>query len=118
MQYHVNILKAVVHATAFFVNFNLNGMNAAIKKDFLIRTIANEKILIGSGEQINFSKMLMLNDTAVFVIEELQKHSAPVACETLAGRLSDVYDVDYADALADVEELVRHLETLGVVVVS
>ena len=52
---------------------NDTTMKAHIKSDFLIRTIANEKVLIGNGEQINFSKMLMLNDTAAFVIEELQK---------------------------------------------
>lgn len=47
-------------------------MKATIKKDFLVREIAGEKVLIGNGEQINFSKMLVLNDTAAYLIEELQ----------------------------------------------
>lgn len=46
-------------------------MKATIKKDFLVREIAGEKVLIGNGEQINFSKMLVLNDTAAYLIEEL-----------------------------------------------
>jgi hypothetical protein len=44
-------------------------MKALIKPDFLIQTIANETVLIGSGEQINFSRMLVLNDTAVHIVE-------------------------------------------------
>ena len=34
---------------------NDTTMKAHIKSDFLIRTIANEKVLIGNGEQIIFS---------------------------------------------------------------
>ena len=47
-------------------------MKATIKQDFLLHSIANEQILIGAGEQINFSKMLMLNNTAAWIITELQ----------------------------------------------
>lgn len=93
-------------------------MKATIKDGFLIREIADEKVLIGSGEQINFSKMLVLNDTAACVVDELQKHHAPIGSDDLARSLSEEYEVDYAEALADVEELLRNLEAQGVVTVE
>lgn len=93
-------------------------MKATIKDGFLIREIADEKVLIGSGEQINFSKMLALNDTAAYVVEELQKLHAPIGSDDLARSLSGAYEVDYAEALADVEELLRNLEAQGVVTVE
>lgn len=93
-------------------------MKAFIKNDFLIQTIASEKVLIGSGEQINFSRMLVLNDTAVHIIEQLLQHSSSVASETLAQSLVDSYEVDFPEALADVEELLRLLDEQGVVVIE
>ena len=93
-------------------------MKAFIKNDFLIQTIASEKVLIGSGEQINFSRMLVLNDTAVHIIEQLQQHSSSVASETLAQSLVDSYEVEFPEALADVEELLRLLDEQGVVVIE
>lgn len=93
-------------------------MKATIKDGFLIREIADEKVLIGSGEQINFSKMLVLNDTAAYVVEELQKHHMPIGSDDLARGLSGAYEVDFAVALADVEELLRNLEAQGVVTVE
>lgn len=91
------------------------AMKAFIKKDFLIHTIANEKVLIGNGEQINFSKMLVLNDTAAFVIAELQKQDAPIAIEQLAQSLHEHFEVEYEVALSDVKELLDQLQEQEVV---
>ena len=93
-------------------------MKALIKPDFLIQTIASETVLIGSGEQINFSRMLVLNDTAVHIVEQLQQHFSPVSSETLAQSLVESYQVDFPEALADVEELIRLLAEQGVVVIE
>jgi hypothetical protein len=90
-------------------------MKVFIKKDFLIHTIANEKVLIGNGEQINFSKMLVLNDTAAFVIEELQKQDAPIAIEQLAQSLHEHFEVAYEVALSDVKELINQLQEQEVI---
>lgn len=91
------------------------AMKAFIKKDFLIHTIANEKVLIGNGEQINFSKMLVLNDTAAFVIAELQKQDAPIAIEQLAQSLHEHFEVEYEVAFSDVKELLDQLQEQEVV---
>ena len=96
----------------------VNRMKALIKPDFLIQTIANETVLIGSGEQINFSRMLVLNDTAIHIVEQLQQHFSPVSSETLAQSLVESYQVDFPEALADVEELLRLLAEQGVVVIE
>lgn len=90
-------------------------MKATIKKDFLVHTIANEKILIGNGEEINFSRMLVLNDTAVFLITELQKHEEPVSAEELAKGLYEHFEVEYEVALSDVKELLHQLQEQEVV---
>ena len=92
------------------------AMKAFIKKDFLIHTIANEKVLIGNGEQINFSKMLVLNDTAAFVIAELQKHEAPISINELAKSLHKHFEVEYDVALSDVRELLYQLQEQEVIV--
>ena len=93
-------------------------MKATIKKDFLVHTIANEKILIGNGEEINFSRMLVLNDTAVFVITELQKHELPVSAEELAKSLYEHFEVEYEVALSDVKELLHQLKEQDVAIIE
>ena len=90
-------------------------MKVYIKKDFLIHTIANEKVLIGNGEQINFSKMLVLNDTAAFIIAELQKQDAPIALEELAQSLHEHFEVEYDVAFCDVKELINQLQEQEVI---
>ena len=90
-------------------------MKVYIKKDFLIHTIANEKVLIGNGEQINFSKMLVLNDTAAFIIAELQKQDAPIAIEQLAQSLHEHFEVEYDVAFSDVKELINQLQEQEVI---
>ena len=94
------------------------AMKAFIKKDFLIHTIANEKVLIGNGEQINFSKMLVLNDTAAFLIAELQKQDAPIALEELAQSLHNHFEVEYEVAFSDVKELLDQLQEQEVVMIE
>ena len=93
-------------------------MKVSIKKDFLIETIANEKVLIGNGEQINFSRLVILNDTAAFIITELQNQSQSITVESLAQCLTDQYEVGYDEALSDVVELLQELERQGVVVLE
>ena len=93
-------------------------MKVSIKKDFLIVTIANEKVLIGNGEQINFSKLVILNDTSAFIIMELQKHSSSVSVDYLTECLIQRYDVEYDVALADIKELLLELESQNIVTIE
>jgi hypothetical protein len=81
-------------------------------------TIANEKVLIGNGEQINFSKLVILNDTSAFIIMELQKHSSSVSVDYLTECLIQRYDVEYDVALADIKELLLELESQNIVTIE
>ena len=90
---------------------------ATIHPDFLVRTIAGENILIGCGEQINFSKMLMLNDTSAFLIRKLQE-AGTTTDEALALSLADEYEVAYPEALDDTCQLLRQLEEMGVIAIN
>lgn len=91
-------------------------MKVTIKQDFLVRHVAGENVLIGSGEQINFSKMLLMNDTAVDIVKALQQKSATL--DELALGLTERYEVSYEEAVADVKTVVEQLEEQGVVVVG
>ena len=91
-------------------------MKAPLKPDFILHSIANEKVLIGAGQQIDFSKMLMLNDTAAWIIAKLQKQ--PATPEELTLRLTEIYDVSQEEAQNDIEELLRHLEEQGIVIIE
>lgn len=91
-------------------------MKVTIKPDFLVRHVAGENALIGSGEQINFSKMLLMNDTAVDIVKALQQKSATL--DELALGLTERYEVSYEEAVADVKTVVEQLEEQGVVVVG
>lgn len=92
-------------------------MKVAIKKDFLLRNVAGENVLIGCGEQINFSRMLMLNDTAARIVKMLQNRSAATD-EDLARQISEEYEVGYDEAFGDVGDVLAALEEQGVVVLD
>ena len=92
-------------------------MKATLKPDFLVHDIAGEQILIGGGEQINFSKMLMLNETSAYLITELKKRT-PATDSELAQCLTAEYEVGPEEALKDVQELLRQLEGQGVVILE
>lgn len=94
----------------------IEDMKVILKPDFIIHDIAGEKVLIGAGEQVDFSKMLMLNDTAACIITALQKQPATV--EELAGLLVEGCEVPLQEAYADVEVLLDKLVRLGVVIVG
>ena len=95
----------------------MNIMKATLKPDFLVHDIAGEQILIGGGEQINFSKMLMLNETSAYLITELKKRTTATDSE-LAQCLTEEYEVGPEEALKDVQELLRQLEGQGVVILE
>lgn len=92
-------------------------MLITIKPDFLIRTVAGESILIGAGEQIDFSRMLILNKTSVFLIRKLQEHTS-ITLDDLIKHLVNHYQVDYTEAYTDTLAVIHQLENLGVVTLA
>ena len=85
-----------------------------IKNGFELREMCGEHIIIGTGvENIDFSKVISLNESAASLWREVEgKEFTP---ETLAALLMEQYDVDEATALADATALANQWISVGIV---
>lgn len=83
-------------------------MKMKLKPGYLIQKIAGENILItgGSGD-VDFSKMLVLNDSATMLVQTLI--DGEVSVEELVNVLVVNYNVEIDLAKTDVEELLNEL---------
>ena len=85
-----------------------------INQGFELREMCGEHIIIGTGvENIDFSKVISLNESAVLLWREVE--GKEFTAETLAALLVEHYDVDEATALADVKKLIEQWSRVGVV---
>lgn len=75
-----------------------------IKDGFTLRTICGEHVVVGEGlAQVNFNKMLSLNESAAWLWEQVEgKDFTP---ETLSALLQERYDVTPEQALSDAVKL-------------
>lgn len=96
--------------------FISKNMKAKIKDGLLIRNIAGEHVLIDASGEVDFSKMEMLNDTAVSIIKAMQE--GVCTAEELATRIVAEYDVTVDQALADIKELLTAMSAKGLVTVN
>lgn len=77
-----------------------------IKDGFTLRTLCGEHIVIGEGlAQVNFNKMLSLNDSAAYLWEEIQGREFSI--EDLVDLLTERYDVTAERAREDVSAMVE-----------
>lgn len=85
-----------------------------IKNGFELREMCGEFIIIGTGvENIDFSKVISLNESAASLWREVESKEFTPA--TLAALLMEQYDVDEATALADATALANQWVSVGVV---
>lgn len=85
-----------------------------IKKGFVLREVAGEKIVSGEGlNQINFNKLITLNATAAYLWEQI--HEKEFESETLATLLVEKYAVSYDTALRDAIALTEEWKRIGIV---
>ena len=76
-----------------------------IKEGFILRQICGEYVVVGEGlAQVNFNKMLSLNESAAYLWQEVS--GKEFTKEDLVKRLLDKYDVSEERAAADVDKLV------------
>ena len=76
-----------------------------LRKGFVMRNVCGDNVIVGEGlEQINFNKLLTLNDTAAFLWEEAGKSEFTI--ESLVKALTDNYEVDADTATTDVKRIV------------
>ena len=86
-----------------------------IKKGFVLRQVCGENVIVGEGlDAINFGRMLCLNETAAWLWQKAQE-SGDFTVESLSDALCDEYEVDKAQALADVKETRDNWISQGVV---
>lgn len=85
-----------------------------IKDGFILRSICGEYIVVGEGlAQVNFNKMLSLNESAAYLWKEVEGKT--FTREDLAQLLLDKYEVSKEQAAADVEKLTATWIQEGVV---
>ncbi|MBO4435200.1 MAG: PqqD family protein [Bacteroidales bacterium] len=84
-----------------------------LKEGFVLRTICGENVISGEGTRnINFSKLISLNETAAFLYRKVQ--GSEFTPETLADLLTEEYEVSREVALKDAEKLVRQWVDAGI----
>lgn len=84
-----------------------------IKEGFLLRELCGEHIVTGEGlENINFNKLISLNETAAFLWKALIGKEFTV--EDMAQLLVDEWGIDMELALKDSENLCKAWEEAGI----
>ena len=85
-----------------------------IKEGFILRSICGEFVVVGEGlAQVNFNKMLSLNESAAYLWKAVQDKEFTV--EDLTRLLLDEYDVDEATAAKDAKALAEKWIEVGIV---
>lgn len=85
-----------------------------IKEGFILRSICGEYVVVGEGlAQVNFNKMLSLNNTAAYLWKELE--GKDFTLDTMVDLLLENYDVTREQAAEDVEKLLQIWIKEGVV---
>jgi len=83
-----------------------------IKTGFKLRTIVGEHIITGEGvERVNFNKIITLNDTAVYLWENLV--GKEFTEDDVVKLLTDEYEVTEEIARKDVKNLLSKWEEAG-----
>lgn len=82
-----------------------------VSKDYLLRTIAGETILIPSGAAAQkFNGLVTVNAIGAFIWDVLQ---TPMDLEELVDRITNEYEVDADTARCDAEEFISDLRSIG-----
>ena len=85
-----------------------------IKNGFVLRTICGESIISGEGlSQVNFSKLVSLNETAAYLWKEVE--GKEFDAQALADLLVERYEVTPEVALKDSEALLAKWTEMGLV---
>ena len=85
-----------------------------IKEGFVLRTICGQHVVSGEGTgNVNFSKLVSLNDTAAYLFEAAQ--GTDFTAETLADLLLKEYEVDRETALKDAAALCDQWKEIGLI---
>ena len=83
------------------------------KEGFTLREVVGESVLMAEGiNNVNFNKMIVLNDTAKFLWEELKDKEFTE--DDAVKVLLDNYEVEEEKAREDVKNLFEQFEKAGI----
>ena len=86
-----------------------------IKEGFVLRTICGQNVVSGEGSRnVNFSKLISLNETAAYLFKELSGRE-DFTPEDMADLLQQAYEVDEKTALEDSRKLAAQWVEIGIV---
>lgn len=85
-----------------------------IKSGFELREVCGEKLIVAQGlENLDFSKMINLNETGAFIWQSTL--GGEFTEEDLVEKLCEEYEVDKATAATDVHAFIESLKAEGIV---
>jgi len=85
-----------------------------IKEGFVLRTICGQNVVSGEGlQQVNFSKLISLNDTAAYLWKAVE--GKEFTEEDLVDLLLAEYEVERERAAADVASLCANWKEMGLI---
>ena len=83
-----------------------------IKKGFELRSICGESVIVARGiENIDFSKVISLNESAAYLFNKVKGTDFDAA--ELTRLLQEEYDVDEATAMRDSERMMQEWKEAG-----
>ena len=85
-----------------------------LNKDFILRNIAGESILVATGSATqDFNGMITLNEVATFILENIDE------CETeevVVEKVLEEFEIDEETARSDVREFLDHAIKFGIII--
>ena len=94
--------------------FVIHYTEMRLKEGFELRSVCGEKVVLAKGlVQVDFNKMVHLNDTAAFLWEQAAK--GEFTKESLVSALTENYEVSEELAAKDVDALLAKWQEIGIV---
>lgn len=85
-----------------------------IIEGFILRNVMGQATIVGEGvEQIDFNKLITLNDSAAYLWQSVEGKEFDM--QTLANLLVDKYGIDQDTALTDAKAIANKWIEIGVV---
>ena len=85
-----------------------------IIEGFILRNVMGQATIVGEGVgQIDFNKLITLNDSAAYLWQSVEDKEFDV--QTLANLLVDKYGIDQDTALADAKAIANKWIEIGII---
>ncbi len=78
-----------------------------VKEGYIIRVVAGENVVLPTGDELDLSIMITLNDTGKFLWEQLQEDKSEE--DLLQAVVANYEDVDQEEAKKFISDFVGHL---------